>query len=107
MRANRARMAVLAFIKRVDQMITNEQKEQIESLTTEEIHSEIIHYRLSQLPRDEKYDHLKSCYQQRTADNKSSSTLHDWHNSPLGRTAIGATSVYVILLINDYFGFIL
>lgn len=86
-------------------MITNEQKEQIESLATDEIHSEIMLYRLSQVPRDERYDYLKACYQQRTADHKSSSKQRDWQNPLLVGMTAAAVSVFVVFLVNDYFGF--
>ena len=85
-------------------MITNEQKEQIESLTTEEIHSEIVLYRLSHYQRDEKYDYLKACYQQRTSSDKSS-TKHNWDNFPIRKIAIGVTSACVILVVSYYLGF--
>ncbi len=85
-------------------MLTNEQKEQIESLTTEEIHTEIVLYRLTHFQRDEKYDHLKACYQQRTSSDKSS-TKYDWLNFPLRKIAIGVTSACVILVVSNYLDF--
>ena len=89
-------------------MITDEQKEQIESLTTEEIRSEITLGRLSRSPHDEKYDHLKACYQLRTSGNRSSkrtNTKHDWRDFPLRKIAVGAISASVIVVIINYFSF--
>ena len=89
-------------------MITDEQKKQIESLTLEEMRSEITLGRLSLPQRDEKYDHLKACYQLRTSANNSSKSInteHDWNNSSLGKISVVAISACIVLVIGNYFGF--
>ena len=82
-------------------MITDEQKKQIESLTTEEMLSEIAHCRLSNTQGDEKYTHLKACYQLRTSEDTN--TNHDRYNLPLGKIAIGITVVAPVAWIIYYY----
>ncbi|MCK5003000.1 MAG: hypothetical protein KAS57_08240, partial [Gammaproteobacteria bacterium] len=92
----------------INHMITDEQKKQIESLTTEEMRYEIILGRLPRSPHDEKYDHLKACYQLRISGNKSSestNTKHDWYGFPLRKIAVGTISACIILVISNYFNF--
>ena len=84
-------------------MITDEQKKQIESLTTEEMRSEIALCRLSNTQGDEKYTHLKACYQLKTLENTN--TNHDRYALPLRKIAMGVTSACVILVISNYLDF--
>jgi hypothetical protein len=100
-------------------MLTDEQKKQIEALTTDEMAYEINLGRLSRFQR-EKFAYLKTCHQLRASEKDSSeiphvtpgpttdstNEIHYWHNKPLGKIFIivvgGILLLCVIWAINHY-----
>lgn len=72
-------------------MLTEEQKQSIESLSTDEMAYEIALRNKSRFQR-EKFAYLTVCYNNRLNQNKATMP---WHSKPLGQVAVG---VIIIVL---------
>lgn len=85
-------------------MLTEEQKQKIEALPTEEMAYEIQLDNASRFQR-EKFTYLKVCYQKRKEAEKQK-VAEPWHSTSLGKIAIGVIVVVLgaglLWLINQY-----
>lgn len=85
-------------------MLTEEQKQKIEALPTDEMAYEIQLGKSSRFQR-EKFAYLKVCYQKRLETEKPD-VANAWHSTSLGKIAIGVIVVVlgagVLWLINQY-----